>query len=396
MDNAATSFPKPEAVLAAMRDYATELGASAGRGVYAEAIETGKLISLCRSRLNSLFNGEDENHFIFTLHCTDALNLAIHGLIQGSKRSDLHCICTKIDHNSILRPLNSLADSGAIEQTRVPIDPQTGLVDPDDIRRAIKANTAFIALTHASNVTGTVQPIRAIGQIAREHGVPLIVDAAQSAGHLPIDVQGDHIDLLAAPGHKGLLGPLGTGFLYIRPGLEKFLAPTRQGGTGSVSEHDRQPDFLPDKYEPGSHNAIGIAGLSAGVAWVLDRGIDNIHAHEQDLIRTFLDGVTGIEGLTYFGPHGVRHRTGVFSVRIEALSPMDLAAALENDFGILTRPGLHCAPLIHEALGTTPQGGTTRLSFGPFLTKQDVKFATDALAQIAQQRSARQHRVAHV
>ncbi len=383
MDNAATSFPKPESVLSAMTDYAMQLGASAGRGAYAEALETGKLISLCRSRLSALFNGEDPNHLIFTLNCTDALNLAIHGLVQ---EKSTHCICSHIDHNSILRPLNALQDAGVIEQTRVPVDAATGLVDPQDIRQAIRRDTRFIAITHASNVTGTVQPIREIGKIAREHGIPLIVDAAQSAGHLPIDVQADNIDLLAAPGHKGLLGPLGTGFLYIRPGIEKILSPIRQGGTGSVSEHDRQPDFLPDKFEPGSHNAIGIAGLSAGVAWVQNQTIEKLHAHELDLIRTFIEGVSDIEGLTYFGPQGVRNRLGVFSVRIEGFNPMDLSAALETEFGILTRPGLHCAPLIHEALGTTAQGGTTRLSFGPFLSKQDVKFATDALAQIAAER----------
>jgi cysteine desulfurase/selenocysteine lyase len=389
MDNAATSFPKPQSVLQAMTDYATNLGASAGRGAYAEAVDTGKLITDCRLRLRDLFNGEDPNHFIFTLNCSDALNLAIKGLVlhtQHSARSTPHCICTRIDHNSILRPLNALQDAGVIEQTRVAIDPQSGLVDPNDIRKAIRANTKFIALTHASNVTGTLQPLREIGKIAREHGIPLIVDAAQSAGHVPIDVQADGIDLLAAPGHKGLLGPLGTGFLYIRPGIEKIVSPIREGGTGSVSEHDRQPDFLPDKYEPGSHNAIGIAGLGAGVAWVLKQTVEKLHAQQMDLIRTFLEGVSDVEGLTYFGPQGVRNRLGVFSVRVEGFSPTDLAAALEKDFGILTRPGLHCAPLIHEALGTTAFGGTTRLSFGPFLSKQDVKYATDALADVASRR----------
>jgi cysteine desulfurase family protein len=380
LDNAATSFPKPAAVLSAMTDYATQLGASAGRGAYAEAVEAGKLIATCRSRLSALFNGEDPNHFIFTLNCSDALNLAIKGLVHDRGG---HAICSRIDHNSVLRPLNALADDGLIQQTRVPVDPKTGMIDPDDIRCAIRRETRFIALTHASNVTGTVQPLRAIGAIAREHGVPLILDAAQSAGHLPIDVQQDGIDLLAAPGHKGLLGPLGTGVLYIRPGVEKILATVREGGTGSVSEEDRQPQFLPDKYEPGSHNAIGIAGLSAGVQWVLDQTVEKLHAHELDLVRTFIDGVSDIDGLTCFGPQGVRDRVGVFSLAIDGLSPFDLAAALECDFGILTRPGLHCAPLIHETLGTTPHGGTTRFSFGPFLSKQDVKYATDALADVA-------------
>ena len=392
LDNAATSFPKPSAVLDAMTRYATTLGASAGRGAYAEALDTGRLITDCRRRLCDLFNGENGNHFIFTLNCTDALNLAIKGLVLHSQSSVLsprpsaHAICTHIDHNSILRPLNALADAGLIEQTRVHVDSRSGLVDPDDIRRAIRPDTAFIAITHASNVTGSVQPIRAIGRIAREHGIPLIVDAAQSAGHLPIDVQADFIDLLAAPGHKGLLGPLGTGFLYIRPGLEQRLAPLREGGTGSVSEDDRQPEFMPDRFEPGSHNAIGIAGLAAGAGWVIEQTVEKLHAHEMDLVRTFIDGVSDVDGLPYFGPQGVRDRLGVFSVRLESFTPTDLAAALERDYGILTRPGLHCAPLIHAALGTTAEGGTTRFSVGPFLSKQDIKFATDALADIAARR----------
>jgi len=384
LDNAATSFPKPKAVLDAMTRYATTLGASAGRGAYTEAVETAHLISTCRQRLNTLFNGQDPNHFIFTLNCSDALNLAIKGLIHATPA---HAICTHIDHNSILRPLGALEDRGECEVTRVPVDPGTGLVDPDAIRRAIKPTTKLIALTHASNVTGTIQPIRAIGQIARDHDVPFIVDAAQSAGHIPIDVQADHIDLLAAPGHKALLGPLGTGFLYIRPGLEQTLRPLREGGTGSQSENDRQPESMPDKFEPGSHNAIGLAGLSEGVKWILDRGIESLAAHDLDLVRTFLEGVGGVDGLTYYGPQGVKNRLGVFSVRVDGLEPYELAAILESSYGILTRPGLHCAPLAHNALGTTQHGGTTRFSFGPFLTKQDVKFATDALAEIATTRT---------
>jgi cysteine desulfurase family protein len=388
MDNAATSFPKPQSVLAAMTDYATRLGASAGRGAYAEAIETGQLITTCRQRLNTLFNGEDPNHFIFTLNCSDSLNLAIKGLVFGTQSSGVgtqacHAICTHIDHNSILRPLNALGDARLIEQTRIKVDSATGLVDPNDIRKAIRPETRLIAITHASNVTGTVQPMRAIGKIAREHEIPFIVDCAQSAGHLPIDVQADGIDLLAAPGHKGLLGPLGTGVLYIRPGIEKILSTIREGGTGSVSEHDRQPDFMPDKYEPGSHNAIGIAGLSAGVQWVLEHGIENLARHERELVGTFIEGVSDVPGLRYFGPQGVRDRVGVFSVEVEGFSPTDLAGELETDYGILTRPGLHCAPLIHAAIGTTRAGGACRLSFGPFLSPQDVSYATDALAQIA-------------
>jgi cysteine desulfurase/selenocysteine lyase len=380
MDNAATSFPKPREVSDAMQRYATQLGASAGRGAYREATETGAQIAECRRRLNKLFNGERPEHFVFTLNCSDALNLAIKGLIDSDGG---HAICTHIDHNSILRPLRALEDRGSIVQTRIEVDPITGLVDPDDIRRAIRSDTRLIAITHVSNVTGTVQPIREIGKIARTAGIPFIVDAAQSAGHLSIDVQADLIDLLAAPGHKGLLGPLGTGFLYIRPGIEKVLRTTREGGTGSVSEEDRQPDFMPDKYEPGSHNAIGIIGLSQGVQWVLDQTIQKLAANEMDLVRTFLDGMADVEGLHFYGPRGVKDRTGVFSVRIDGFEPQELSAALEASFGILTRSGLHCAPLAHQAIGTAHLGGTTRLSFGPFLSPQDVNFATDALADLA-------------
>ncbi|HEY2587385.1 MAG TPA: aminotransferase class V-fold PLP-dependent enzyme, partial [Tepidisphaeraceae bacterium] len=354
---------------------------SAGRGAYREAVETGALIAECRRRLNRLFHGVRPEHFVFTLNCSDGLNLAIKGLVDP--REGGHAICTHIDHNSILRPLKAMEEYGYIQATRLPVEGSTGLVDPEDIRRAIRPDTKLIAITHASNVTGTVQPIRAIGQIAREAGIPFIVDAAQSAGHLPIDVQADGIDLLAAPGHKGLLGPLGTGFLYIRPGLEKRLRPLKEGGTGSVSEQDRQPEFMPDKFEPGSHNAIGIAGLSEGVKWVAEQTVEKLAAHDLDLIRTFLDGISDIEGLTLYGPQGVKHRTGVFSIRIEGYDPHELATVLETSYGILTRPGIHCAPLAHEALGTAATGGTVRFSFGPFVSKQDVSYATDALAQIA-------------
>lgn len=381
MDNAATSFPKPRGVLEAMTRYATELGASAGRGAYAEAVETGRLMNQCRQRINRLIHGERAEHVIFTLNCSDALNLAIKGLIEPGQEN--HAICTQIDHNSILRPLMAMEKRGWLKQTCVELDPVNGIVDPEDVRRAIGPRTKLIAITHVSNVTGAIQPIRRIGQIAREHGVPFIVDAAQSVGHVPIDVRDDYIDLLAAPGHKGLMGPLGTGFLYIRPGMEEKLRTIREGGTGSVSELDIQPDFLPDKYEPGSHNAIGIIGLSEGVQWVLNQTVEKLAAHDRSLLGAFLDGIADVEGLTCYGPRHIVHRAGVASVRIEGLEAQELAVVLESSYGILTRAGLHCAPKAHQHIGTLSSGGTTRLSFGPFLSIQDVQYAADALAQIA-------------
>lgn len=389
MDNAATSFPKPASVLEAMNHYATQLGASAGRGAYAEAMDTGAMMQQCRGRLQKLFNGEAAENFVFTFNCTDGLNQAIHGIfhpaVLGHKEDQVHAICTAIDHNSILRPLNALVDSGRVRVTVVPVNLKTGLADVEGIRKAICKQTKLIAITHASNVTGTVQPIAEIGAIARQAGVPLLVDAAQSAGHVSIDVKRDCIDLLAAPGHKGLLGPLGTGFLYIRPGIEKLVYPIKQGGTGSISENDRQPDFMPDRYEAGSHNAIGLAGLNAGLEWILNRGIEKIAAHERELIGTFLDGIDGVPTIKMFGPPGVKNRVGVFSVAVDGYDPAELSAILETSFGILTRAGLHCAPKIHETIGTIHHGGTTRFSFSPFLSSQDVSYATDALADVAMQ-----------
>lgn len=381
MDNAATSFPKPAAVHEAMMHYAKQLGASPGRGSYHESIESGQIINDCRAAINELIHGEEPNNVIFTLNCSDSLNIAIKGVVRPGD----HIITTELDHNSILRPFNQLVADGMVEQTRVPVDPQTGLVDPDAIAEAVRPNTRLIALLHASNVTGTMQDIEAIGRIAREKAVIYCVDAAQSLGHYPIDVQAMNIDLLAAPGHKGLLGPLGTGVLYIRPGLEKQMRTIREGGTGSVSEDDTQPQFMPDKFEAGSHNTIGIAGLLAGVRYILKRGVDDIWSHEQALIKTMIESLTEwgqMPGFRFFGPQGVKHRCGVFSVRIEGLDPQELAGILESEYGILTRSGLHCAPGAHNTIGTTPFGGTTRLSFGPFITIQDVKYAADALGQI--------------
>ena len=383
-DNAATSFPKPPQVLQAMVHYAENIGASAGRGAYAEARQSAEVIRTCRQRLNKLFNGENPDHFIFTLNCSDALNMVIHGLLKPGD----HAICCAMDHNSILRPLNELTARGIISHTRVAAQAGTGLVDPADIRAAINSRTRLIAIGQGSNVTGTVQHIREIGKLARAAGVPMLVDAAQSAGHVPIDVQADDIDFLAFPGHKGLLGPLGTGALYIRPGMEKQLNTIREGGTGSVSDRDTQPDFMPDRFETGSHNAIGIAGLSEGVQWILDQGIGTLAAHQRALCEAFIAGISGLRGLEYFGPRGSADRVGVFSVRIRGMDPLELADELEHDFGILTRPGLHCAPAAHQTIGTdqnaTHRGiaGTTRFSFGAFNTLEQIQIVAAALTTI--------------
>jgi len=377
-DNAATSFPKPPEVLAAMNDYAQRLGASAGRGAYREAVQTGELVSTCRARIAKLIHAEEPRRIVFTLNCTEALNLALRGLLG---RGD-HVVTTRFEHNSILRPLHALAAVG-VESTYVAVDPATGRAEPADLHRAIRPNTRLIAVQHASNVSGVLQPIEEIAAIACDARIPILVDAAQTLGHLPIDVQHPRIDLLAFPGHKGLLGPLGTGGLYIRPGLETRLQPLVAGGTGSISDLPTQPDFMPDKYESGSHNAIGIAGLSAGVAWLLNRGIDAVRQHELALTRRFMAGVEKIDGLTLYGPTNPDERVSVFSVRIDGFDPAELAGVLDTEFGILTRSGIYCAPWAHEALGTQAGGGATRLSFGPFTTESDIDAAIEALASVA-------------
>ncbi|MFA5863223.1 MAG: aminotransferase class V-fold PLP-dependent enzyme [Phycisphaerae bacterium] len=378
LDNAATSFPKPPQVYQAMIDYATRIGASAGRGAYGEAIESGRMIGECRKKIAQLICAPDPNHIIMTFNCTDGLNLAIHGLLNSGD----HVITIWMNHNSVLRPLNELKSRIGLQVDFVPCA-FDGIVDPDDIRRAIKPNTKLIAILHGSNVTGTVEPIHQIAKIAREHDLLILVDAAQTIGHLPIDVQKDQIDFLAAPGHKGLLGALGTGFLYIRPGLEKILRPLKQGGTGSWSEEAVQPQALPDKYESGSHNALGIAGLTAGLDYLLNRTVADIHQQDRALCRKFMAGLDEIDGLTWFGPRESANRIGVFSVRMEGYTPRELSAALESKFGILTRSGLHCAPLAHKTIGTLENGGTTRFSFGPFITIEDLDYILNALQKLS-------------
>ncbi len=383
-DNAATSFPKPEAVTEAMQVYACTIGASAGRGAYAEARQAEDIIRKCRKSLAQLFNAESPEQIIFTLNATDALNLAIKGLI-GDKTGS-HIITTWMDHNSILRPFNALVNRGLVEQTRVQCDPATGLVDPDDIAKAIRSNTKLIATLHGSNVTGTLQPVDEIGRICHKHEIPFVLDAAQSVGHIPLDVQKTHIDYLAFPGHKGLLGPLGTGGLYIAPGMETQLQPLREGGTGSVSELDTQPENLPDRFEPGSHNTIGIAGLLASVDWILDQNVAQLRIHEITLITTMLNHMNNApSNLHMFGPTNPNDRFAVFSFQIDGLAPAELATILEDQYGILTRPGLHCAPLAHKTIGTFDTGGTTRMSFGPFTQTSDITFAANALIEIASQ-----------
>lgn len=379
LDNAATSFPKPPAVAQAVFDHVAHSGGSAGRGAYREAIESGRIFDQCRTAIRKLFNMRPDDGVVFGLNCTDALNLAIKGLVPPGA----HVVTTAMDHNSVLRPLSALTQRSGVRWDAVtPASPSTRLA-PAEIERAIRPDTALVVINHASNVTGALQPILEIAAICRARGVTFLLDAAQSAGHVPIDFAKTPIDVLACPGHKGLLGPLGTGVLAFRKGIESRMMTLREGGTGSASESPTQPELLPDKYEPGSQNAVGVCGLLAAVQWILDRGMTAIRSHELELCERFMARLIASPAIEWFGPRSAAERLGVFSFRVSELEPAELSAILEEQFGILTRSGLHCAPLAHRTLGTDSTGGLTRASIGHFTTPDDVDCLADALEQIA-------------
>lgn len=378
LDNAATSFPKPEAVYAAMDHYSRNLGAAVGRGAYRESVEVTQVVARCRKKAAELLGAEGPDRIVFTFSASDSLNLALHGLLQAGD----HVVTSMIEHNSVLRPLRELQTRRNVEVAHVAAD-ATGQVDAAAIEAALRPNTRLIVLTHASNVTGTIQPIADVARIAQRAGVLFLVDAAQTAGQVPIDLRTLPIDLLACAGHKGLLGPLGTGLLYIRPGVEQRLASLRQGGTGTQSDDDRQPESLPDKYESGNHNAPGLFGLEAGLSWLQTQSVATVRDHEQALTQQLFDRLTRIPGLHCFGPLASDQRTGVVSVTVDGYDPQVVATILDESFGIQTRAGLHCAPGAHRAIGTLESGGTVRLSVGPFNTPADIAAACDALQEIA-------------
>lgn len=378
-DNAATSWPKPEETLLAMERYQRIIGGSPGRSAHRLSIEAGRIVMETRESIARLFGTGDPFQIVFTKNATEALNLAIGGLLSPGD----HVITSGMEHNSVMRPLRALESKGCyLSVVRCSLQ---GALDPDDIPPMIKSHTKAIVLIHASNVTGTIMPLQEIANIAREHGLILCVDAAQTAGVLPIHVEEMNIDLLAFTGHKSLFGPQGTGGLYIRKGLEKKIPPLLLGGTGSRSEFEQQPDFMPDRYESGTLNTIGLAGLGAGVDYVMGKGIDNIRAEEMRLTRRFLDGLKSINGAHIYGPCDASRQISVVSFNIDGLTPSEVSFALDEQSSIMSRPGLHCAPAAHRTIGTFP-GGTVRFSFGYFNTEDDIERALDAVQQISRRR----------
>lgn len=375
-DNAATSWPKPPEVIAAMQNFMQNIGGSPGRSGHRLSIEAARTLFDTREKLALLFNVADPLSIVLTKNATEALNIAILGFLKPGD----HVITSGMEHNSVMRPLRML-EAKDVSITVVPCDGK-GLVDPSQIVKAIKKNTKAIFLTHASNVTGTVMPVADIGRIAGEYGLVLCVDAAQTAGSYPIDVMEMNIGLLAFTGHKSLFGPSGTGGLYIRDGLEKSIEPIYVGGTGSRSEVEEQPDFMPDRYEAGTPNTVGIAGLQAGVEFVLSRGIDEIKSKEEKLVKMFIEGIRDVPGMILYGQTFVDKRIPVVSFNIAGMDPAAVSLELDERFGIMSRAGLHCAPSAHRTIGTCPVG-TVRFSFSYFNTDDQVVKSIEALKQIS-------------
>jgi len=374
LDNAATSFPKPEAVYQALDKFARTDMANPGRAGHKMALAAEHVLDDGRHRLNQLVNGKAAERFILTLNCTDALNMAFKGVLEAGD----HVITTDLEHNSVSRPLRAMELAGFITLTKVNAD-GGGTVNPDDVKAAITPKTKLVAVTHASNVVGTVQPITEIGRHARERDVLFLVDCAQTIGVLPVDIQAMHIDLLAFPGHKGLFGPTGTGALYVSPRAKVNV--WREGGTGGDSSSETQPKEFPYFLEGGTPNVLGIAGLCAGINWVSTEGLDKIHTHEVELTERLWNKLDEIGNIDVFGHRDFSKRVGTLSFRSEVLAATELGGILDEAFDIAVRPGLHCAPYIHRAIGTFPDG-TVRVSPGPFSTAADIDKLAGALKEI--------------
>jgi cysteine desulfurase family protein len=375
-DNAATSWPKPAGMMAAMINYNDHIGGSPGRSGHNRSLDAGRIILETREALAELFGCGDSLRIAFTKNATEALNIAISGILNPGD----HVIASSMEHNSVMRPLRYLEAQGV--QLSVVSCAGAGRLDPEEVRAAINPRTRLLVVNHASNVTGTIQPIAALGKIARDHGIIFCVDTAQTAGSVPIHVDEMAIDLLAFSGHKSLCGPQGTGGLYVREGLERQLRPLMTGGTGSRSEFEGQPDFMPDKYESGTPNTIGLAGLGAGVRFVLAEGLDAIRAKKEGLTARFLAGLAALPGVIVYGPPDAASRTAVVSFNIAGVSPSAAALDLDERFGILCRPGLHCAPAAHRTIGTFPQG-TIRFGFGYFNKNEEIDLALEAIRSLA-------------
>lgn len=374
-DNASTTFPKPREVAEAMSAYLLEEGCNINRGCYAGAYSVEERVYETRQLLCTLFHGADARNVAFTKNVTEALNV----LLKGFLRPGDHVLVSAMEHNAVMRPLTQLAAQG-VSFSRIPCRADGTLI-VEAMEGLLRENTRLVVMTHASNVCGTVLPLRQVGEFCQEHGLRFFVDAAQTAGVLPINMERMHIDALAFTGHKGLLGPQGIGGFVLSPELVDALEPLISGGTGSISHTEEVPSFMPDRFEAGTMNLPGILGLRASLLWLQETGIDAVYAHEQRLTERFLQGLTQLPAARLFGKREVGERTGVVSVQLGDADPAQLAYALDTRYGIMTRVGLHCAPNAHRTLGSFPIG-TVRFSFGWFNTTDEVDAALDALREL--------------
>ena len=375
LDNASTTFPKAPNVANAMSDYLTNYGININRGSYALAYDVEDIIYTTRQRLNTLFNGHDPSHVTFTQNVTMSLNMVIKGLLKAGD----HILVSSMEHNAVMRPLTQQLDKG-ITFDIIPCD-VTGSIQLESIETLIRPNTVAMIINHASNVCGTVQPIESIGAICKAHNLHFILDAAQTAGVIPIDVKACHIDALCFTGHKGLLGPQGIGGIILTKEIAQTLTPLIAGGTGSFSHLETMPTHMPDAFEAGTLNLPGIIGLNEGLSYIEAVDMKNIHNHELALTKTFLEGLRSITGINIIGKQDIQDRTAVVSITIDGLDAASIAYELESNYHIMTRVGLHCAPRAHQTLGTYPEG-TVRFSFGYANTLEEVDMALSALHTI--------------
>ena len=373
LDNAATSFPKPSPVIEAVEATLRLNAANPGRGGHQLSLQAGRMVMECRETVARFFGIDDASRIAFTANATEAINLGLFGALSPGDR----VVTTSMEHNAVIRPLQALSDKG-VNVVRVMADAD-GSVAPAAIREACLPGTRMLVMNHCSNVTGTLQPIEEIGPWCREQGILFMVDAAQSAGIFTIDAREMAIDLLAVPGHKSLLGPPGTGFLFVHPDL--VLRPLLYGGTGNFSQSTAQPEEMPERLESGTLNTVGLAGLKAGLEFLESVGLVHVRAHEQELIGMLIEGLQEIEAVTLYGPLGTERHGGALSFNIKNVDPSMLGFRLDREYGICCRTGLHCAPEAHASIGTLPEG-TVRLSPGLFNSVEDIEKTLKAVRAI--------------
>jgi cysteine desulfurase family protein len=376
LDNAATTYPKPPEVYSAVLNYMMNIGANPGRGGHSSSLEGSRIVFKCREALMTLFSFDKPQNVIFTSNITSSLNILLKGIIKDG----WHVITTTMEHNSVLRPLSSIQSHNDIELDILPCSTD-GILDLNLLKSKIKSNTKLVVISHSSNVIGSIQPLEQIGRICKQNNIYLIVDSAQTAGVIPIDFYSTNCSALAFTGHKGLLGPQGIGGFLISDTLSNEASSIIEGGTGSLSDSIIQPDFLPDKFESGTLNTPAIAGLLEGINYINREGQISVKEKEQDLTRIFIEGLNNIKSILVYGTKDANNMTATISINSTLINNAELGFILDNEYGIMTRTGLHCAPFAHKTIGTFPTG-TLRFSFGPFSDLKDIDYALYCLNKI--------------